>query len=165
MLFVCICNPLLAAGETRESNDRSRRHAAGVASSPAKVLASAPDVASYTIESAETNFGRLEPGAEKEIRDALVIRVFSDAAWILKLTARSTSVDFGSEAAAVSRLSWRAGKSAYVPFREAQPVLIASGDSTGPFGTPVRVSLRLSFGADDPVGLLMAELGIDLESR
>ena len=121
----------------------------------------------YTIDAVDADFGPCEPGTVREIRDAIVVHVFSGSSWVLKAVAGGPSATTASQGGflPMSCLSWRSGSSVYQSFRDAVPVTLATGPPTGSAGAEIRVDLRLTITDTDPIGRLALNLAIQLEPR
>ena len=119
----------------------------------------------YIVERASADFGLVSPGDSATLDGALVIRVFSDRDWTLKLAPRTTTVSAGTLSSPIpaSRLALRSNSTHWEPLREGIPRVIARGEATGGAGELVILDLKLDLDGRDPVGYFGAELELTLD--
>jgi hypothetical protein len=121
----------------------------------------------YVVEKASADFGLVNPGETAVIDGALLIRVFSEDAWILRLAPRVASVSSGSvtERISSSRLALKAGAAGWQSLRDGVPSVVARGKATSGAGELVILDLKLALENRDPVGYFGAELELSLDAR
>lgn len=121
----------------------------------------------YVVEKASADFGLVNPGQTAVIDGALLIRVFSEDAWILRLAPRVASVSSGSvtERISSSRLALKTGAAGWQSLRDGVPSVVARGKATSGAGELVILDLKLALEDRDPVGYFGAELELSLDAR
>lgn len=119
------------------------------------------------IESGPVSFGEVPTDREKAVEDAVMVRVFSDSEWELRLVPEAAlAFDGGPEKASMSRLEWRSvGSAQWKGFRSGEPVVVGRGRPTGPSGELVSVDLRLRLNDRDPIGQYGFNLRLLLEAE
>lgn len=121
----------------------------------------------YVVEKASADFGLVNPGQTAVIDGALLIRVFSENDWILRLAPRVASVSSGSvtERISSSRLALKTGAAGWQVLRDGVPSVVARGKATSGAGELVILDLKLALEDRDPVGYFGAELELSLDAR
>ncbi|MBW3565662.1 MAG: hypothetical protein KY459_13155 [Acidobacteria bacterium] len=150
--------------ESSPSRDDSRRRPTAPKAPPSE----APAKQSwYVVEKASADFGLVSPGQTAVIDGALLIRVFSEDAWILRLAPRVASVSSGSvtERISSSRLALKTGAAGWQVLRDGVPSVVARGKATSGAGELVILDLKLALENRDPVGYFGAELELRLDPR
>ncbi len=119
------------------------------------------------IESGAVSFGEVLTDREKAVEDAVMVRVFSDSVWELRLVPEEAlAFDAGPEKASMSRLEWRSvGSVRWKGFRSGESVVVSRGRRTGPSGELVSVDLRLRLNDRDPIGQYGFNLRLLLETE
>ncbi|HUF16968.1 MAG TPA: hypothetical protein VMS12_02860 [Thermoanaerobaculia bacterium] len=119
------------------------------------------------VESAAVSFGEVVADRPSEVADALMVRVFSDSDWELRLIPESAiAVAARAENPTMSRLEWKGPSSVrWAGFRPGESVVVSRGRQTGPAGQLVSVDLRLRLSDRDPVGQYGFNLRLVLETN
>lgn len=119
------------------------------------------------IESGPVSFGEVLADHEKAVEDAVMVRVFSDSDWELRLVPEEVlAIAVAPEKASLSRLEWRSvGSARWKGFRTGEPVVVSRGRRTGPSGELVSVGLRLRLSDRDPIGQYGFNLRLLLETE
>jgi hypothetical protein len=160
------------AGERRETHRRRRpvlaQPAPGTSGAleSARVRPTAPAQPHFFVESGPITFGDVLPGLETDVPDAMVVRVFSDRQWSLRLVPTTMLLIEGRpELISLSRLHWRSTRGgAFTAFRQNAPVVVASGKATGEAGEVVVLDLRLRLQDEDPLGQYGCSFRVELDS-
>lgn len=123
------------------------------------------ETARFLVESNSVNFGEVLPELPAFVPTAMVIRVFSERPWTLKLIPMSMlTVSHGPELVSLSRLEWRTSKGGgFTQFLENAPVVIARGNPTAASGELVVVDLRLKIRNEDPLGNYGCSFRVELD--
>jgi len=132
---------------------------------PGKKIKSKDSKSTFIIESGAISFSEMTPGHEKDLPGCVVIRVFSEENWRLKLVATSPlQILDHTDLVPISRLKIRSrATGGFVPFQEARTVLLAQGAKTNPSGDLVLADLRLLLEDEDPVGIYSSYFRVILE--
>jgi hypothetical protein len=129
------------------------------------VIASAP--AQLIVESAPVSFGDVLADRNAELVDALIVRVFSNSDWELRLVPESAvAIAARVESPAMSRLEWKNPASVrWIGFRSGESVVVGRGKQTGPAGELVSIDLRLRLSDRDPIGQYGFNLRLAVETN
>ncbi len=119
------------------------------------------------VESAPVSFGAVVANRESEVEDALMVRVFSDSDWELRLVPEAAvGVAGRMTTSSMSGLEWRSlSSSRWNGLRVGEPVVVSRGRRTGPSGELVSVDLRLELSDRDPLGQYGFNLRLALETE
>lgn len=119
----------------------------------------------YVIERADTDLGAILPGESRLVEGALVIRVFSETDWMLRLHADSVTIGSQTQAHMIpsDRLATRSNRGPWEPLAGSLPAIVAKGGPTSGGGELVVIDLRLDLEQTDPVGTLDTRFEIVLE--
>lgn len=119
------------------------------------------------VESAPVSFGEVVADRESEVADALMVRVFSDSDWELRLVPEAALGVAGRTASpSMPGLEWRGvSSSRWSGLRAGEPVVVSRGKRTGPSGELVSVDLRLRLSDRDPLGQYGFNLRLALETE
>ncbi|MEW6367584.1 MAG: hypothetical protein AB1714_23385 [Acidobacteriota bacterium] len=119
----------------------------------------------YIVESAPISFESLNAGESIERHGAVLIRVFSDRDWILKLTpVGPLRVEETGGIVPFERVEWRSRLSGgYSIFREGVQAVVGRGARTGAGGELVVLDLRMQLLDSDPAGHYQTSLRVTVE--
>lgn len=174
ILGLGICGVLLflivpASAENIDGTAGARRGPGRIGSPPATgavlpvpaVLAARSSI-SYEIESGAVSFGEVTAESPSRLDQPVMIRVYSDRNWVLKLVPSSPNFQHATGTPVpVSRLRWRVkGMSRFVPFQWGQTVIVTQGRRTGSAGERVDIDLQLLLDEVDPTGAYDAGFSI-----
>lgn len=124
-----------------------------------------PNETHLIVESAPVSFGEVVANRESELEDALMVRVFSDSDWELRLVPEASGgVADRMTTSSMSGLEWRSLSSRWSGLRVGEPVVVSRGRRTGPSGELVSVDLRLQLSDRDPLGQYGFNLRLALEA-
>lgn len=119
----------------------------------------------YVVEKIDTELGPMFPGETEIANDAIVIRVFSDSDWVLRVRPDQMTIASGARVSYLpfDRLSIRSNNSSWQPVDGAFPAIVGEGTATAGAGAVIVLDLRLSLEQTDPVGWFGTRFEILLE--
>jgi hypothetical protein len=146
---------------SQQAGGSRRRSAASTAGTSRLRLGS--EMSRIEIETTDVSFGSSNGDGPKEYPSAIVVRVFSQRSWALRLIPVGPMAEERGKVIDWSRMEWRSRGTVYQPVL-AQGVVVARGQATGENGQLVSIDLRLAFTDVDPLGRYRCTLQVGLDA-